>query len=53
MKSHSFASTPRSKELLPLAQIAGSSFVIKRDGSFAKVISFSCDYKLEESSPEE
>jgi len=49
MKSVSFACT----HSLPLAHIAGSSFIIKRDGSFAKVISFSCDYKLEESTPED
>jgi hypothetical protein len=41
MKSVSFADTHRSK------------VIIKRDGSFAKIISFSCDYKLEESTPED
>jgi len=52
MKSISFVGTHISKKLLPLAQKAGSSFIIKRDGSFAKVISFSSESKLEESSPE-
>jgi hypothetical protein len=53
MKSVSFASTPRSKELLPLAHVAGSSFIIKEMELLKKVISFSSESKLEESSPED